>query len=63
MRSALVKRKFIGVWFECCDVYERVYINKKKTAYVGWCPKCAHRVEIKINPRGTTSRFFKVKHL
>ena len=48
--------------FECCDVYARIYINKSKTAYVGWCPRCTHRVEIKINPSGTASRFFKVKH-
>ena len=57
-----VRRKYIGVLFECCDVYARVYINRRKTAYVGWCPKCATRVEIKINPRGTASRFFKFKH-
>jgi hypothetical protein len=57
------RRKYIGVFFECCSAYARIYINREKTSYVGWCPKCAHRIEIKIGKRGTDSRFFKViKH-
>ncbi|KPJ61884.1 MAG: hypothetical protein AMJ42_00670 [Deltaproteobacteria bacterium DG_8] len=54
------RRKYIGVLFECCDIYTRVYINKKNTSYVGYCPKCAQRVEVKIDKRGTDCRFFKV---
>ena len=54
------RRKYIGVFFECCNVYTQVYINKKKTAYVGCCPKCAQRVEVKIDKRGTNCRFFKL---
>ena len=57
------KKKHIGVFFECCNIYTRVYINKSETAYVGWCPKCAQRVAVKIDKRGTDCRFFKlVKH-
>ena len=55
------KRKYIGVLFECCDVYTRIYISKKKAAYIGWCPKCAHRIEIKIDKQGTNSRFFRAR--
>lgn len=54
-------RRFVGVKFECCSVYRRVYINKARTAYVGWCPKCARRVEIKISSGGTTNRFFRAE--
>ncbi len=59
--SSPLKRNFIGVLFTCCDVYARVYLNRKGTAYVGWCPRCAQRMEVKIDKeKGTTSRFFKV---
>ena len=53
-------RKHIGIFFECCNIYTRVYVNKKKTAYVGWCPGCGRRVGIKIDKRGTDCRFFKL---
>ena len=56
----LKQRKYIGVFFECCNIYTRVYINKKKSAYVGYCPKCAQRAEVKIDKRGTDCRFFRV---
>mgnify|MGYP004137151623 CR=1 FL=1 len=51
-------RKFLGVHFECCSVYQRIYLNKAGTAFVGWCPRCARRVEIKVSPTGTSDRFF-----
>lgn len=52
-------RKYIGMLFECCNVYQRIYINRKKTAYSGNCSKCCKKVEIKIVPHGTSARFFK----
>ena len=52
------KRKFLGVVFECCRVYARVYINRELTAYQGGCPRCGKRVEVKIGPGGTQTRFF-----
>jgi hypothetical protein len=53
-------RQFIGVNWECCKIYSRIYLNRKGTAFVGWCPKCARRVQINVSPVGSKSRFFNV---
>jgi hypothetical protein len=53
-------RRYVGVHFNCCDVYTRIYINRQQTAYVGHCPRCSRRVELKIGPGGTDARFFTV---
>ena len=56
------KRKhFVGIFWECCRVYSRIYLNKNKTAYVGWCPRCTKRVQMNISPTGSKGRFFNVK--
>jgi len=53
------KRKFLGVHFQCCNVYARLYINREQTAYRGGCPRCGRRLEVKIGHGGTDTRFFK----
>ena len=53
-------RPYIGVFWECCKVYSRISLNKKGTAYVGWCPRCAKRVQLNVSPTGSKSRFFNV---
>ena len=55
------QRPFIGVLFECCHVYTRVYANKERTAFVGWCPKCAKKLEVEISPTGSTERIFRAR--
>lgn len=54
-------RKFIGIRFNCCGVYVRIYVNRDGTAYEGRCPKCFKPVKLKIGPGGTDHRFFEVK--
>ena len=54
------QRKFIGVKFNCCNIYVRIYANKEGTAYEGRCPKCFRPVKFRIGEDGTDHRFFEV---
>ena len=54
-------RKFIGILFECCNVYRRIYINKNGNAYEGRCPLCYAKVKVAIGPHGTDQRIFKAR--
>lgn len=55
-----MKKKYLGIMFNCCKVYNRIYENKDGNAYVGRCPKCLKPVKILIGEGGTGSRFFTV---
>ena len=50
---------FLGVMFESCNVYGRLYKNKEGTYYQGRCPKCMRQIKIKIGEGGTNQRFFR----
>jgi hypothetical protein len=54
-------RPYISVYFECCSVYNRIYKNKQGTAYVGWCPKCTKKVQVKVGSGGVNCRIFTAK--
>ncbi|MEM8668802.1 MAG: hypothetical protein AAGG48_14880 [Planctomycetota bacterium] len=51
-------RPFIGINFDCCRTYGRIYRNKQNTAYEGRCPSCNARVSVPIGEGGSSSRFF-----
>lgn len=52
------KKDFLGIHFQCCNIYSRIYKNDNGTAYEGACPSCRKLVYIPIGKEGTTSRFF-----
>ncbi len=47
--------------FECCNIYQRIYVNKEGNAYEGRCPKCFAEVKALIGADGSDSRFFRAR--
>ena len=60
-RRALLRRPWLGVQFECCGVYARVYRNREGTMYRGRCPRCLRRIRIRVGPDGIGARFFRAE--
>ncbi len=52
------RRRFLSVFFRCCNVYGRMYPNAAETMYVGRCPRCGATVQARIGPDGTEQRVF-----
>ncbi len=59
--TATFSRKFLSILFDCCQVYNRIYINAEQTAYVGRCPKCLSQVRVGIGKNGTSARTFRAQ--
>jgi hypothetical protein len=56
--SADAPRPYIGVYFECCGVYARIYRQHDKMVYLGRCPRCLRQVRVRVGPGGTNARLF-----
>jgi len=52
-------RPFIGVYFECCRVYARIYRQPNEKEYRGRCPSCLRAVRVRVGPEGTDARLFR----
>lgn len=52
------KSNFLGIMFNCCGTYGRIYKNKDGTAYVGRCPRCMRNIKVPVGEGGTSQRFF-----
>jgi hypothetical protein len=50
------KRKFIGIYFTCYNIYGRIY-NYSGKQYEGKCPKCFRRLTVKVG-KGSVSSVF-----
>jgi len=55
------KRQFLGVMFECCHVYGRIYKSPDGTCYRGMCPKCGKSAKVMVGEGGTSERFFRAE--
>lgn len=53
------KRQFLGIWFDCCGTYGRIYKSQDGTTYRGRCPKCLRSVTVRVGGEGTDRRFFR----
>lgn len=52
------EKKWLGVYFSCCNIYARIYLNEKLKAYTGNCPICRKAVRVGISDKGTKQRIF-----
>jgi len=57
----VAERPHIGVLFECCGVYVRVYRNADEARYVARCPRCLATAVVRVAPGGSSHRIFVAK--
>ncbi|HPF41473.1 MAG TPA: hypothetical protein PK093_22790 [Phycisphaerae bacterium] len=49
-------RVWVGVYYECCAAYARVYRRPDDLRYQGRCPECGASVSIRVGPNGIAAR-------
>ncbi len=52
---------YINMYFECCKTYSRIYLNNDGDAFVGWCPRCAGKAVVRVDPDAEPGKFFRAK--
>jgi hypothetical protein len=58
-RGGVTLRPYIGVLFECCGVYVRVYRRPDQMVYLARCPRCLRLARVRVGQDGTDARFFR----
>ena len=53
------KRQYIGIWFDCCQTYGRLYKTADGRFYTGRCHKCLRTARARVGADGTERRFFR----
>jgi hypothetical protein len=53
------QRPYIGVLFECCGIYARVYRQPQQPYYYGRCPRCLRAVRVRVGKDGVNTRLFR----
>ena len=53
------QRPYIGILFECCGVYARVYRQPDQRVYAGRCPRCLCPVRVRVGKDGVATRIFR----
>ncbi|HWL93242.1 MAG TPA: hypothetical protein VNT79_06880 [Phycisphaerae bacterium] len=50
-------RPWLGVLFDCCGVYVRIYRDPAIDVYNGRCPRCGTPITVKVSPDGENTSF------
>jgi hypothetical protein len=51
-------KRWLGILFNCCHVYGRIYKDDANRRYRGRCPSCGTPIDVPVGPKGTSQRFF-----
>ncbi len=54
-------RPYVGILFECCGIYARVYRAPTEREYRGRCPRCLRSVRLLVGENGTPRRQFRAR--
>ncbi len=57
--AAKTGRPYIGILFECCGAYMRVYRHPGRPEYRARCPRCLRPVRLRVDKDGTDARLFR----